>query len=625
MFVDSHWWDRRKAEKMLDRGRMGHAVQYLRDKGRLGLAAELLARRGANAIAADLREENGELREAAKLRMASGQFGRAGELFQRSGDLPSAARAFERDAQFETAMKILLRLGDHARAATIALHHIEDTEVLAPLARKLLKSGDEETALRLLVKAGCHQEAGRLHEAAGRLEEALSAYEQTGDLEGAARIYGAQGEHKRAAYLLLKAGKTDQACDQLMLMGELLSAARACRRLKRHEKALTALEGIHPSSASFREGMLLASAILEDEERKSEAIEKLVKLLDVIGYALDTEDIIFRLVDLQLDVGDLDGAGRTLDRAKEEGMESPSIDEGLVIIRGTTDRIAQIAGTSTRPSPRQAASTTTVGFPRSERYLLNRKLARGGHGVLYLVYDQRLDREVVLKLLNSESLPSHLAREYFEREARAAGKLEHENIVRVYDCGTLQGRPYIAMEYVEGHTLFDLHYNYEPPLSFMQRISVVLQLCTALEHAHSKNILHRDIKMENVMLTRTLKVKLLDFGLAKALDQNPHASAFIVGTPSYMSPEQVRGDFLDVRTDIFSLGVLMYRLFTGEPPYPEDGSLRHRFKLPPDPRTHNKALPEVLARAILGALEPNREDRLSRATEVAAVVRKVLL
>ena len=623
MVVALHWWDRRKALRMLEKGQLGPAVEYLREKGNLKLAVELLVDRGASAMAADLLEELGQLPDAAALRLAAGQYGKAGELYMRCGDLLAAATAFERDAQFVKSLKILLDLNDYGRAAILAVHHIEDSAVLISTARRLMKEHDKEAAVRLLDKAGCHQEAGRVYESLGRLDESLKAYERVGDLVGAAGIYAKQGEHKRAAYLLLKAGKTDQACDQLLLTGELLAAARACRRLGRHARAIEALEGLHPSSASFREGMLLASALLEELDRKPEAIEKLAKLLEVIGYAVDTEDIIFRMVDLQMDMGDLEGAGRTLDRAKEEGMESESIDEGLDIIRITTDNIG--ATKPTKPSLRQAASTTTVGFPRSERYLLNRKLARGGHGVLYLVYDQRLDRDVVLKLLHSESLPSRTAREYFEREARAAGKLEHDNIVRVYDCGTLQGRPYIAMEYVEGHTLFDLHYNFEPGLKFTQKIGVVLQLCAALEHAHSNSILHRDIKMENVMLTRDIRVKLLDFGLAKALDQNPHASAFIVGTPSYMSPEQVRGDFLDARTDIFSLGVLMYRLFTGETPYPDDGSFRHRFELPPDPRKTNSALPEVLSRAILGALQPNRDDRLPSAVEVARQVRMVLL
>lgn len=232
----------------------------------------------------------------------------------------------------------------------------------------------------------------------------------------------------------------------------------------------------------------------------------------------------------------------------------------------------------------------------------------------------------MLMLLHSESLPSALAKRYFMREAKTASSLEHPDIVQVYDYGELQARPYISMEFVDGMNLLELQ---EPPantLSLEQKLAICLQLCDALGYAHSKTIIHRDIKMENIMVTRKWQVKPMDFGLAKALDENPDRSLMIVGTPYYMSPEQIVGDALDSRTDIYSPGVLMYRLFTERLPF-EDGEVlsAHRFATPPDPREFRSDLPSLISTTVLKCLEKDREHRFQSAGDVAGSLKCYLL
>ena len=197
-------------------------------------------------------------------------------------------------------------------------------------------------------------------------------------------------------------------------------------------------------------------------------------------------------------------------------------------------------------------------------------------------------------------------------------RLNHPGIVQAFDYGEIETRPYLAMEYVEGLNLIELQESLKSKIPFDRSLGICMELCEALSHAHEQTIIHRDIKMENVMVTTQWQTKLLDFGLAKALNENPDRSLFIIGTPFYMSPEQIVGDVLDLRTDIYSAGILMYRLFSGRLPFEEGEVLSdHRFTPPPDPREFEPRLPRLLAETILTCIKKDRNERFDSAALVA--------
>jgi eukaryotic-like serine/threonine-protein kinase len=647
----------KKVERLLQKNMLEEAVTYLTGKSRHAEAARLLLKRGQAARAADIWQQAGDLKAAAAAAVEAGQTRRAAELFQRSGDLASAAgcymaekmfdealilfrkvndlpmavRLLERAGQYRLALLTSLETNQYDRVATLALDHVDDVELLKRAADYLEGHSEGQLAIPIYRKGNHYLELGRTAEKLGLLDEALSAYEHHDYFEDAARVCAAKEERTRAARLYLKAGNFNQAIEQLVAGDDRLAAARLLRRIGNSSRALDILSGIARDSDQFKDGTLLASSILEEHHQFGEAVNKLGDLLDVLGYSNETLQVLYRTVDLQIHVGDIKGAVERLERAKRSGVDTPSIDEQLMLLRDQPgDYLAEPPATQRAPLPSRAAqsSTTTIGFPQSDRYALKRKLARGGHGVLFLVHDHKLGQEVVLKLLHSESLPSALARKYFLREAKTAAVLDHGNIVRVFDYGELHGRPYIAMEYVDGLNLLELQDPPAKPLTLQQKLHVCLQLCEALEYAHEKTIIHRDIKMENVMVTRRWQVKLMDFGLAKALDENPDRSLLIVGTPYYMSPEQIVGDYLDSRTDIYSLGVLMYRLFTGQLPFDADAGeilSAHRFVPPKDPREHLPDLPMPIAVTILKCLEKNPERRFQQASHVAAQLKPLLV
>ena len=639
----------RKAERRIESGDYAEGARILVSAGEPVQAAGLLVKHGQTALAIDVLVEAGEFVAAGKAALEAGEMLRAGELFQRGnefssaagcylsagrideavrllrqeGDLPTAARLMERQKEFEVAIRLYMETKNFERVAGLAMDHVRDRQELKIIADFLTKRGEKQLALGVYRKGKHCLEAGRLWEELGKPEQALASYLEHDYFADAARVQAQLGDHREAAHLYFKAGRMEAAVEELKVAGELVAVARLYRRTGKAAKAVETLDTIPKESPLYREGMLMAGAIEVENRRFDESAQRLSRLLDTVGYSNENMEIIYRLVDLHIQLGSSDAAIATLERAKRGGVTDPGVDEQLIDLRQSPDYFLEPDEESayTVPARRRArvrGSTTTIGFPRSERYLLKRKLARGGHGILFLVEDRQLNRDVVLKLLHSESLPSDLARKYFLREARTAANREHQNIVRVFDYGELEGRPYIAMEFVDGLNLIELQESQTGRLPPDRMLSVCVQLCGALAYAHAKTIIHRDIKMENVMVTTFWQVKLMDFGLAKALNENPDRSLFIIGTPFYMSPEQIVGDVLDHRTDLYSLGVLMFRLFTGRLPFEEGEVLsHHRFTPPPDPREFEPDLPALLAETILVCLEKEREQRFDSASQIA--------
>ena len=265
----------------------------------------------------------------------------------------------------------------------------------------------------------------------------------------------------------------------------------------------------------------------------------------------------------------------------------------------------------------------TIGKVRVDKYL-----ARGGMAEVYLGTHLSLDRPVAIKVLHSfiESDPELLDR--FQREAKAVAGLRHHNIVQVFDFDTYEGHPYIVMEYLKGPSLssylLSLHKN-ELKLSFEQIGQVLKSIVAGLDYAHGQGIIHRDIKpaniilhsknrdfTENSMLTKHVEPVITDFGLARIVHSGQQtASGLVSGTPSYMSPEQARGSKVDHRTDIYSLGVVLYELIAGRVPFEGDTAITVIFKhINEAPPPIDDISPELQA-VIDKALTKYPEDRYS--------------
>jgi serine/threonine protein kinase len=267
------------------------------------------------------------------------------------------------------------------------------------------------------------------------------------------------------------------------------------------------------------------------------------------------------------------------------------------------------------------------------RYVILRTLGRGAMGIVYLARDPQIEREIALKTIRfdtaEKSFGAEEAKARFLKEARISGRLQHPHIVTVFDVGEDQGTFFLAMEVVQGGS-FSQRLADRAGFAMHDRIRVVAEVAEALAHAHERGVLHRDVKPANILLTPTLSAKVTDFGIGKLLtgDTELTSTGQMVGSPAYMSPEQIKGEKLDARTDIFSLGVVLYQALTLRKPFPADTLTTLVYQIlneePPDPSLVSDDVPEGLRDIIRKCLAKDRANRYADAGELAGDLRETL-
>ncbi|WIX86871.1 Stk1 family PASTA domain-containing Ser/Thr kinase [Amycolatopsis sp. DG1A-15b] len=262
----------------------------------------------------------------------------------------------------------------------------------------------------------------------------------------------------------------------------------------------------------------------------------------------------------------------------------------------------------------------------SNRYELGETLGYGGMSEVHHGHDVRLGREVAIKILRADLARDPQFLERFRREAQNAAALNHPAIVAVYDTGEANAEfgplPYIVMEYVEGRTLRDI-VKTEGPMSQKRAMEVMADVCAALDFSHRHGIVHRDVKPANVMITKNGAVKVMDFGIARAMHDGQSAmtqTAAVIGTAQYLSPEQARGESVDARSDVYAAGCVLYELITGEPPFTGDSPVavayQHVREDPSAPSSVNPAVAPELDAVVLKALAKGPANRYQSAAEM---------
>jgi serine/threonine-protein kinase len=272
----------------------------------------------------------------------------------------------------------------------------------------------------------------------------------------------------------------------------------------------------------------------------------------------------------------------------------------------------------------------TSGDTRSRvgRYDILEELGKGSMGHVYKALDPKINRLLAIKTIRfSDEFEEDLIQEIkerFFREAEIAGQLSHPSIVTIYDVGVDRELTYMAMEFLEGENL-EKHIIKDNLLSFGKILEIIAEVAKALHFAHKADVIHRDIKPANIMRLRNGGVKVTDFGIAKAISSSRTKTGVILGTPNYMSPEQIMGQKMDLRSDIFSLGVLFFQMLTGELPFHGENLSSLLYQITqvrhPSVRSYNPKIPRVFEQILNKALAKDPKDRFSNAEEMERILR----
>jgi tRNA A-37 threonylcarbamoyl transferase component Bud32 len=514
------------------------------------------------------------------------------------GDIQTAARALAREGQDKLSNLLLARMHLDQENRARAAEHFEYAERFREAARLREELSDWAHAAALFQKAGESVRSAEMFKRAGDPVRAGKAYEAAADLDRALACYREGGDTERVIGVLERRGET-------------FEAARLATEHQDRGRAIKLLQQVLPEDPNYTEACLMLADALETEGHVDLAAHKLAERLERGGEASTAPQLRARLAELWERSGDLSRALETWEKLRLEEPTWPELSTRLESLR------KRLAAERSAGESRLLGSSLQTN-PAESRYEILEQIGRGGMGVVFRARDRRLGREVALKRLPDNLRDHPTAVALFTREARSAASLNHPNIVTVHDADQENDTYFITMELLEGDPLHMI-LRRAGRLTARDCARLGMQICAGLEYAHERRIVHRDIKTSNLFFTRGKVVKIMDFGLAKTLEEVRRSATVIGGTPYYMAPEQAAGDNVDGRADLYALGATFFELVTGGVPFREgDVAYQHRHTPAPDPRTRAPDIPDGFAELILHLLAKDPAERCPSAREVSA-------
>ncbi len=570
-------------------------------------AGTLFERTGLDERAEAILERGECYVEAGEVALRHERFGKAAELFQTANEPRRAAEA-------------LKLMGENQEAARILGEYHRERNESKEAAQCFEEAGEIAAAADIYRQIEDHAKAGECYERATEGAQAAEMFCLAGDRERAAENFERAGKFAEAAECWALVGNTARETELLARAGRYLTAGQVHHREGRDDDAITILQRVETESDESSEASALLGDIFHARGMFSLAIKKLRHATADSELTRENIPVYYRLA--------------TVYEANDEPSEAADIYEKILAfdyhysdvakrLTRAREQLKHSPQATSKSEPVHSPTLSAASEPKA-RYKIVGELGRGGMGIVYKAEDTVLDRIVAYKVLPDSLRENELALKNFLREAKSAARLNHPNIVTVYDAGEQDGEFYIAMEYVDGTTIKEI-LRLKGAISPGAIVHVLRQLCEGLAFAHTNKIIHRDIKTANTMWTRDKKAKIMDFGLAKAVEEVRNHTTVVSGTPYYMSPEQTLGRNIDHRTDIYSLGVTIFEMATNTLPFHEGNIPYHHVHTPPpDIRGINADLPEFLACIVERCLKKDPAERFQSTGEILEELRNSL-
>lgn len=591
------------------------ATQVFLGAGLRFRAAQILEESGDLVRASDLYAQSEHREDAARVLILAGKFDLAADIYEELGQLDRVAELLEKAGRVEEAKifsgRVELQQGNRLKAA------------------ELLAEGREfREAAQIFFEHQQYSRAAECWEAAKDWENAAQSYEEAGDPAHAATMYVQLDRPEKAGKAFEAAGMIKEAITEFDKASLFFEAGRLSESIGATDEAISFHQRVPPASPDHWKSLHSLARLFWRKGHHQMAKENFTKLCAKQTVTRDRVELFYDYAVFLEGLGDLQ-------KAADIYKSILAIDFHYKDVLARKDGLDRRVRASTSPAAPKAkppdSSRATIagdapklmyepqtGMVMANRYDLVREIGRGAMGVIFSAKDRKLGRTVALKFL-----PPHLTggaagapAERFRREAQVAAQLSHRGIVQLFDVGDHQGQFFIVMEFVDGpNALQLLEKNGALPPAEVARMGI--QVSEALAYAHERRVVHRDIKSANLLVAPDGTLKITDFGLARMLREKEVLATQTLGSPLYMAPEQILGNQFDHRVDLYALGIVLFELLTGKPPFTEgEVTYHHLHTKPPSPRKLRPETPPDLEAAILCLLEKDPRLRFPTAKEV---------
>ncbi len=548
-----------------------------------------------------------KFRESAKSYYSADRLSDVVRVCRITGDLSSAATYLETAGYWDEAAKIYEEIGESIKSKQLRIHNLLATDRLYEAAELADESGEYLIAAEAYEQVGNYAKAGEMYRLIDNPEKAAEMFLLCEKYVEAAILLEKTGQTLRAAQAREKTGELDKAAELFAVSGKLVKAATLYLQIDKLDDAIRILQNAwSPDSSNISIRNLLGLAFIRRGNFEL-AYENYLKFLMEEKVGRENIDIFWELALGFEQRGEPERAVRVYEKILAFDLQYKDVKDRLNYLS------CQLGMRKSKRSTTTIPHQFTPGRMIADRYVIKEKIGAGGMGVVYRALDQELGVEVALKVLKPKYANDLEMVQRFKQEVTLARQIHNDNVIRIFDFEKIHNVLYISMEFFPSRDLKAL-IRAKKQLTIDEIIRYMTQVCSGLWAAHRRGIIHRDIKPQNILINDDEIVKLVDFGIATVINRTAlDTTEFVVGTPEYMSPEQARGEPVDIRSDIYSLGTILYESIVGIPPFINSDSFQVLVdqveKDPVPPADRDPEIPGWLNDLVLKCLEKDPDKR----------------